>query len=138
MAASLHRRFGTRVRAQIPLRISSIDPEASFSETCHTLLVNPRGCGVRFPRPLKAGLRVRVEGLPGGGSTTAQVACNLPPVRGSKYWLVGIGLDSPGNPWFLAPAPADWGAYATAPKFPFCGEYVRDNLLIPENLVHTK
>ena len=138
MNPSPYRRFGTRVRAQIPLRIISIDPAASFSETCHTLLVNPRGCGVRFKRPLKTGLRVRVEGLPGGGSTTAQVASNLPPVQGSKYWLVGIGLDYPGNPWFLSPAPADWGVYGAAPKFPFCGKYVRDKVSPPETGIQNK
>ena len=116
----IQRRFGTRVRAQIPLRITSIDPAASFSENCHTLLVNPRGCGVRLARPLKPGLRVRVEGLPGGGSAIAQVASNLAPSEGSKYWVVGIGLESPGNPWYLAPAPADWGDYGRClPAFPF-------------------
>src|SRR5438874_653705 len=117
MQTLLQRRNGTRVKAQIPLRITSIDPEIPLSESCHTVLVNPRGCGVRFGRALKPGLRVRVEGLPGGGSATARVASNLPPSPGSKYWMVGIGLDSPGNFWCLAPAPTDWGTYAAPPTF---------------------
>jgi hypothetical protein len=99
------------------LRITSVDPAISFSENCHTVLVNPRGCGIRFARPLKPGLRVRVEGLPCGGSVSAQVASNLAPGEGGKYWLVGIGLDAPGNLWCMAPTPQDWGAYATVPKF---------------------
>jgi hypothetical protein len=111
MGTLLQRRYGTRVRAQIPVRITSIDPSNSFSENCHTLLVNPRGCGIRFIRPLKPGLRVRVEGLPGGLSATASVASNLAPDRGGKYWLIGIGFDSPGNPWCMAPTPEDWGSY---------------------------
>jgi hypothetical protein len=109
----LQRRQGTRVRAQIPLRLTSIDPEVRFSENCHTVLVNPRGCGVRFGRALKPGLRVRVEGLPGGGSVIARVACNLPPSPGSKFWMVGIGVDSPSNLWCLAPTPEDWGNYSS-------------------------
>lgn len=113
----VQRRFGTRVRAQIPLRLVSLDPSSTFSENCYTLLVNPQGCGVRFNRPLKPGLRVRVDGLPGGGSITARVASNLPPPNGGRYWTVGIGLDAPGNHWCLAPVPADWGNYASSPKF---------------------
>jgi hypothetical protein len=114
LAILLQRRFGTRVRAQIPIRITSSDPSVSFSENCHTILVNPRGCGIRFSRPLKPGLRVRVEGLPGVRCADAQVASNLAPAEGGKYWLVGIGLESPGNFWCMAPAPADWGAYASS------------------------
>lgn len=108
MTTLLQRRFGTRVRAQIPLRITSIDPEISLSENCHTLLVNPRGCGIRFARPLKPGLRVRVEGVPGGRTLDAQVASNIAPSDGGKYWIVGIGIDIPGNLWCMAPTPADW------------------------------
>ena len=117
MNTVLQRRHGTRVKAQIPVRITSVDPEVSFGENCHTLLVNPHGCGVRLGHALKPGLRVRVEGLPGGGSAIAHVASNLPPAAGSKYWVVGIGLDAPGNLWFLAPAPTDWGTYAASPTF---------------------
>jgi hypothetical protein len=111
------RRRGTRVPAQIPLRLSSLDPSTAFAENCHTVLVNPQGCGVRFPRPLKPGLQLRIENLPGGGSTTAHVACSHPLSRTSRYWLVGIALDNPGNLWCLAPAPQDWGSYADVPKF---------------------
>lgn len=117
MDAQVQRRYGTRVRAQIPLRISSLDGSTAFTENCHTLLVNPKGCGVRFNRPLKLGLRVKVECLPGRRSATATVASNVPPSDGNKYWLVGIGLDSPGNLWCLAPTPTDWGTYSSSPEF---------------------
>jgi hypothetical protein len=115
------RRRGTRVRAQIPLYITSLDSVTTFSESCHTVLVNPQGCGVRFKGPLKQGLRVRVDHLPGGGNAVARVACSLPPTAGGKYWLIGIGLEVPGNLWCLAPSPSDWGNYASVPKFfPTC------------------
>jgi hypothetical protein len=112
-----YQRHGTRVRAQIPVRLTSLEPVSVFSENCLTLMVNPRGCGVRFPRELKLGSRVKVDQLPGGRSTTARVACSLPPSKGSKFWIIGIGLDSPENPWLLAPAPKDWGEYPSAPCY---------------------
>jgi hypothetical protein len=112
-----YQRHGTRVRAQIPLRLTSLEPVANFPENCHTTMVNPRGCGVRFSRALKAGSRVRVDQLPGGGSVTARVACSVPPSQGNKFWLIGIGMDTPGNLWCLAPAPEDWGEDAAIPKF---------------------
>jgi hypothetical protein len=97
------------------LRVTSIDPQITFAENCHTLLVNPRGCGIRSLRPLKPGMRVRIEGLPGCGTATATVASNLAPVRGSKFWIVGIGLDSRGNDWCIAPTPPDWVQYLSTP-----------------------
>ena len=71
------RRRGTRVRAQIPVRLTSLDPATKFSENCHTLVVNPQGCGVRFSHPLEPGMQVRVDDLPGGGSATAHVASSI-------------------------------------------------------------
>lgn len=114
MKALLHRRHGTRVRAQIPVRVTSLDPADIFSEHCHTLLINPLGCGVRFPRSLKPGMRLRIEDLPTRKSMTARVASNVPPESGSKYWVVGIGWDNPGNLCGLAPVPEDWAPYAVS------------------------
>ena len=99
----------TRIRAQIPLRITSLDPAAQFSESCHTLVVNPNGCGVRLPRLLHLGVSVRLDELPGNISVTARVATCIPLGTENKYWLVGLALDQPGNVWCIHPAPADWG-----------------------------
>jgi hypothetical protein len=110
MTELVQRRHGTRVRAQIPLRVSSLDPTTRFSERCHTLLVNPYGCGVRLPRSLKPGMRVRVEELPSGKTATATVASNLRISEEGKYWLVGLGLDTPGNLWCISPTPPDWNS----------------------------
>jgi len=117
METQSYQRHGTRVRAQIPVRVTSLDPVTNFSENCHTLMVNPKGCGVRFPRALQPGSRVRLDQLPGGGIATARVACSLPPTKGNKFWIVGIGLDSPANLWCLMPSPEDWGEYASVPRF---------------------
>ena len=78
------------------------------------MLVNPYGCGVRFPRPLKPGMRVKVEDLPGGRTATARVASNLQLNEEGKYWLVGIGLELPDNFWCLSPTPADWDCQAAS------------------------
>lgn len=117
METKPYRRHGTRGKARIPVRVTSVDQAHTFPENCHTLLVNPQGCGVRFSRPLKSGSRVRLDQLPGGGSATARVACSLPPDKGSKFWIIGIGLDAPGNLWYLAPAPKDWGEFAAGPSY---------------------
>lgn len=111
----LQRRRGTRVRAQIPVRVTSLDPSRSFSETCHTMVVNPQGCGIRFPHALEPGLQVRVDDLPGGASATARVASSLPLAPSTKYWLIGICLEQPANLWCLAPTPQDWEPYSDVP-----------------------
>ena len=102
-------RRGTRIRAQIPLRVTGTEADAEFSENGHTLVVNPQGCGVRLSRPLSPGLQVSLDDLPTGQSVLARVANCVPLGAGGKYWLVGIALEEPGNVWGIHPAPADWG-----------------------------
>jgi hypothetical protein len=98
-------RRSTRLRAQIPVRIVSLDPGVSLSERCQTVVVNCEGCGVRLQRAVDVGLRVSVEDLPGGISVRARVtSC----VALGKDWLVGIELEQRGNVWSIKPAPEDW------------------------------
>src|SRR5579872_7044652 len=112
-------RRSTRIRAQIPFRLASLDPAIPFSEHCHTLVVNTEGCGVRLSQPLEPGLPVLLDELPTGTSAAARVANCVPLGAGGGYWLVGIALDQPANIWCIQPAPADWGdtpnAVATVP-----------------------
>jgi hypothetical protein len=110
-------RCGTRLRAQIPLRITSLDPEVNFSESCHTLLVNPRGCGLRVTRSLAKGLQLQMDELPGWASVRAKVACSRPLNGEGKYWIVGVALETPGNLWCISPAPEDWGEHCWPAKF---------------------
>ena len=110
----------TRVRAQIPIWVVSVDPADPVREHCHTLVVNPEGCGVRLTRSLKPGLKVLLDQLPGGKSAPARVANCVPLGTEGKYWLVGLALEQHGNIWCIHPAPADWGpdaqpASATVP-----------------------
>jgi hypothetical protein len=107
-------RRGTRIRAQLPLRVTSLNPSIEFTERCHTLVVNPQGCGVRLSRPLEPGLQVDLDELPTGHTITARVANCVPLGSGGKYWLVGLALEQIGNVWGIHPAPADWGTEPVA------------------------
>ena len=100
----------TRIRAQIPLRVTSVDPAVQFSESGHTLVLNTQGCGVRLSRALEPGMAVSLDELPGAKSVPARVANCVPLGTGGKWWMVGIALDEPGNVWGVHPAPADWGS----------------------------
>jgi hypothetical protein len=103
-------RRSTRIQAQIPLRLTSLDPAIQMSEHCHTLVLNTQGCGVRLSRPLEPGVPVRLDELPGGQSVTARVANCVPLGPGGKSWVVGVALDQTGNIWGIHPAPVDWGS----------------------------
>jgi len=98
-------RRGTRVSFEIPITLSSLDPEHPFSEPCQTHLVNPQGCAARFRRPLEIGATVRLDDLPAGTSVTARVV-NCIPIE--KFWLLGLALDEPGNVWGIKTPPEDW------------------------------
>src|SRR5579863_5247227 len=102
-------RRSTRIRAQIPFRLASLDPATPFSDHCHTLVVNTEGCGVRLNRPLEPGLPVLLDELPGRASAPGVVANCVPLGTGGNYWLVGLALEQPANIWCIQPAPADWG-----------------------------
>jgi hypothetical protein len=114
-------RRSTRIRAQIPLRVTSLDPVIQFSESGHTLVLNTQGCGVRLSRALEPGMAVSLDELPSRKSVPARVANCVPLGTGGKWWMVGIALDEPGNVWGIHPAPADWGsdaAFAAASPAP--------------------
>lgn len=107
-------RRGTRIRAQLPVRVTCLDPSSEFTERCQTLVVNPQGCGVRLSRPLTPGLQVDLDELPTGQIVAAMVVNCVPLGTGGKFWLVGLALEQMGNVWGIHPAPADWGAEPVA------------------------
>jgi hypothetical protein len=98
----------TRIRAQIPVRITSLEPGVNFSERCHTLVVNTEGCGVRLSQRLEPGVPVILNELPDGRAVQARVSNCVALGTDGSYWLVGIALEQPGNVWCIQPAPADW------------------------------
>ena len=102
-------RRSTRIRLELPVVLTSLDPEKPFSEPCQTLVVNPQGCGIQFTRPLDVGSFVGLEKLPGGHRVMCKVANCLPIGTNGKLWLIGLALEEPGNVWGVAKPPADWG-----------------------------
>ena len=101
-------RRSTRIQAQIPLRVTTLDGPTELSENCHTVIVNTQGCGVRLSQPLTPGAAVRLDELPAGTVIEGCVANCVP--LGPKHWLVGIALGEVGNVWGIHPAPKDWGS----------------------------
>ena len=108
----------TRLRVEIPVRLTTLAPAPLFAEQSHTLVVNPQGCGVKLSKALEAGTRVLLDGLPGGAQATARVANCLPLGSDGKAYLLGLALENPGNVWGLQKTPADWVTEEIAPPVP--------------------
>ncbi|MBS1850308.1 MAG: PilZ domain-containing protein [Acidobacteria bacterium] len=102
-------RRSTRIRAQIPVRVTSQDPADPYSENCYTVVVNLQGCGVRLNHALQPGTPVHLDQLPTGAEVNGRVANCVALGTEGKYWLVGIAFAASGNIWGLHPVPADWG-----------------------------
>lgn len=105
----------TRVRVEIPVRLTTLAPAPLIAEQSHTLVVNPQGCGVKLSKALDPGTRVLLDGLPGGAQATARVANCLPLGSDGKAFLLGLALETPGNVWGIQKTPADWDMPEEAP-----------------------
>jgi hypothetical protein len=101
-------RGGTRVPCEIPATLVSLDPLHPFSESCQIILVNLRGCAIRFSRSVEVGMAVRLEGLPTAAKVTGQVVNCISLGAHEKLWLLGLALDEPGNVWGMETVPEDW------------------------------
>ena len=75
---SLAIRRSTRLPLEVPIHVTSLDPEFPFSEQCSTNLVNAHGCGVISSRALPKGIQVRIEIVSAKRHTTARVAEVVP------------------------------------------------------------
>src|SRR5580704_7920008 len=111
---SQRERRGTRVRVEIPVRVTTLPPASPFSEDARTIVVNPLGCGIQLSCALPIQTPVHLDGLPGGVGVKARVANCLPLGAGGKAFLVGLALETPGNVWGLQAPPADWGTTAAS------------------------
>lgn len=101
-------RSGTRIPCEIPIILTSADSAHPFSEPCLIILVNPQGCAVRCRRPLEIGAAVQLEGLPADTRVTARVVNSIRIGEYTRFWLLGLALDEPGNVWGVETPPADW------------------------------
>ena len=88
--------------------LASLDPQQSFAECGHIVLVNLRGCAVRFSQPAKIGTPVKLENLPANRPITGRIVTCISFGQHEKIWLLGVSLDVPGNVWGIESPPADW------------------------------
>ena len=99
-------RDSTRIPCAIPITLCSLDPARPLSEQGEIVLVNLRGCAVRFTRALRIGSAVELQGLP--TNVTARVVNCISLGKHEKLYLLGLELDEPGNVWGLETVPPDW------------------------------
>src|SRR3979490_2496320 len=99
------RRSGVPVN--VPVRVTSLEPNAHFSEICETLVVSAHGCALRFPQQLDAGSALRLPGKAGRQTTAYVVFCQPMGPNGQGFRL-GARLDRPENFWGLESYPDDW------------------------------
>jgi hypothetical protein len=101
-------RRSTRLPLEVPVQVTSLSPQFSFSERCYTTLVNAHGCGLISPRALEMNLPVRLEIISAKRHTTAKVSEVVPLGGEPETWLIGLELHTPGNFWGIEYAPSDW------------------------------
>jgi len=98
-------RRSSRVPIHLPIHVTSLDPNAHFSELCETLVVNAHGCALRLPIPLDAGSELKLHTREGRNASAHVVVCQP---MGSDGWRLGARLDQPENFWGLKSYPDDW------------------------------
>ena len=100
-------RRSSRVPIKVPIRVTSMEPNAQFSEICETLVVNAHGCALRFPLKLNAGSALLLHSR-GGRQATAYVVFCQPMGSDGQGFRLGARLDRPENFWGLESYPEDW------------------------------
>jgi len=100
-------RRSSRVPVKVPIRVTSMEPSAQFSEFCETLVVSAHGCAFRFPLKLDTGSALRLHSRGGRQATACVVFCQPMGSDGQGFRL-GAQLDQPENFWGLESYPDDW------------------------------
>lgn len=100
-------RRSSRVPANVPILVTSLEPATHFSEVCETLVVSAHGCSMRSPMKLDAGVIVHFHSKEGRETTAKVVYCQ--PLESDRLgWRLGAKLDRPENFWGLKTCPQDW------------------------------
>ena len=100
-------RRSSRVPANVPVRVTSMEPDSQFSEICETLVVSAHGCALRFPMKVDTGSTLRLQRR-GGRQTTAYVVFCQPMGPDGLSFRLGAQLERPENFWGLESFPDDW------------------------------
>ena len=101
-------RRSTRIRWQIPIQITSVDPNRPFDETSETVAVNAHGCGVICHVALEKGTPVKLGLLPDNREVMAHIADVVKLGDDGRTWLLGVQLDVCANVWGVRNPPHDW------------------------------
>lgn len=99
-------RRSSRVPANVPILVTSLEPDAKFSEVCETLVVSAHGCSMKSPVKLDAGVLLHFHSKEGRETTAKVVYCE--PFESDRGWRLGARLDRPQNFWGLKTTPQDW------------------------------
>src|SRR5215472_11319052 len=99
-------RRSSRVPVNVPILVTSLEPDAKFSEVCETLVVNAHGCSMKSPVRLDAGVLLHFHSKEGRETTAKVVYCE--PFESDRGWRLGARLDRPQNFWGLKTTPQDW------------------------------
>lgn len=114
-------RRSTRVRAELQVRLRSLDPASPFDLLTRTLIVNAHGCGLQSSVDLPGNVLVELE--INGRVATGRILNSALVDAEQNVYLTGVVLDQPSNFWGLASPPADWasviGVAAEAKVHPF-------------------
>jgi hypothetical protein len=95
------------VPVSVPILVTSLEPDARFSEVCETLVVNAHGCSMKSPVKLDAGVLLHFHSKDGRETTAKVVYCE--PIDAARQgWRLGARLDRPQNFWGLKSIPQDW------------------------------
>src|SRR5438067_571676 len=100
-------RRSSRVPVNVPILVTSLEPDSDFSQLCETMVVNAHGCALRSPVRLKTGASLQFH-TNDGRQTTARVVDCQPIGPNQLGWRLGAKLDQPENFWGLQACPEDW------------------------------
>jgi hypothetical protein len=103
-------RRSSRVRVNIPILVTSLQPGSQFSETCETLIVSAHGCALRSPVKFDAGVPMHFS-INGRHTMAHVVDCQ----SSDQGWMLAAKLDHPENFWGLKPCPEDWVRFPDIP-----------------------
>jgi hypothetical protein len=100
-------RRSSRVPVNVPILVTSLEPDSDFSQLCETMVVNAHGCALRSPVKLKTGAPLQFHTKDGREATARVVDCQ--PIGTNQLgWRLGANLDQPENFWGLQTYPEDW------------------------------
>jgi len=116
MSKSHPMRRSTRLERQIPILVTSLDPNRRVCEECETVAINAHGCGVIAPEKILLGSRVLLDLLTDDRHTSGVVVDAVALDNSGDNWLIGIELDNFGKFWGVLDAPSDWRTQEAQPS----------------------